>query len=75
MRVEDCVRQLQGVVDRIVAESGNPRNFDSVRWLSEWIEKPNPALGGRLPREMFEEAGGFERVRTLLLRMQSGAYS
>ena len=75
MRVEDSVRQLQGLVDRIVAESGNPSGFDSARWVSEWIEKPNAALGGRLPREFFEEAGGLERVRSLLVRMQSGAFS
>lgn len=75
MKTEDCVRELKGVVDRVIRESGNSSGFDSERWISGWIEEPNPAFRGRRPIEMFDEPGGFERVRCLLLRIQSGAYS
>lgn len=74
MSVEDSFRQLTEVVNRIVSESGARENFNSERWLAEWLQKPNPALGGKLPYEMLGDSDGLEHVRCLLLRMQSGAY-
>lgn len=74
MIVDESVRRLQTLVDRMVAESGSREEFDGERWLSGWLQGPIPALGGRCPREELKEQGGFERVRNLLSRMQSGAY-
>ncbi|SAK82444.1 hypothetical protein AWB78_04024 [Caballeronia calidae] len=36
-------------VEKIVAESGNPEEFDAARWVDRWVEQPNPALCGQRP--------------------------
>jgi putative toxin-antitoxin system antitoxin component (TIGR02293 family) len=67
--------RLIGQVERIVAESGNPEGFDAARWTADWLQEPNPALGGRPPGEYMDTADGRELVSRLVARMQSGAYA
>jgi hypothetical protein len=64
---------LVALVERIVQESGDPVDFDAVKWTTEWLEEANPALGGRKPAEFLDSGEGCAIVRGLVLRMQSGA--
>lgn len=72
---EHAFQQLLELVQQLVRESGDPRGFDAAAWLMAWMQQPNPALGHVTPAAFLERPQGFERVRVLLLRMQSGAYS
>lgn len=67
--------KLIGQVQTMVGESGNADGFDAARWLGEWIQKPNPALGKRRPAALMDTVRGFEIVSDLLLKMQAGAYA
>lgn len=69
------VAKLIGQVETIVQQSGDPKGFDPGRWVAEWIETPQPALGGRRPDQLLDTAEGQRMVSDLLARMQSGAYS
>jgi len=71
---DDQFSTLLRLVERMAKGSGQPADFDATRWLAEWLDEPLPALGGREPARVLQEAGGFEEVYTILARMQSGAY-
>jgi uncharacterized protein (DUF2384 family) len=62
--------ELTDMVETMVRESGNPAGFDSERWMSEGV----PALVDRRPADLVGTPEGFERVKAVLLRIQSGAY-
>lgn len=62
-------------MQKIVAESGTPDGFDAARWTADWLEEPNPALGGRPPGEFMDTADGRALVSGLVAQMQSGAYA
>ncbi len=69
------VSALAKVVQRIVAESGNPVGFDALSWTQRWLERPAPALGGARPADYMSTSEGRAVVEALIMRMQSGAYS
>ena len=69
------IEQLVDIVQQLIRESGDIQNFDARNWLRTWLQAPVPALGWSTPLEVLDRPGGFDRVRTLLLRIQSGAYS
>jgi putative toxin-antitoxin system antitoxin component (TIGR02293 family) len=69
------VARLVGQVEAMVRESGESEGFDAARWLAEWLERPNPALGRKRPAEFLDTADGRVLVSDLLSRMNSGAYS
>lgn len=62
----------QDIVDDSTAE--NAKGFDVVRWLGQWIEQPQAALGGRKPADYLDTPTGIEIVCRLLGAVQSGAY-
>lgn len=62
----------QEIVDNSTAEEAN--GFDAAAWLGEWIERPQPALGGRKPAEMLKTPTGIKVVARLLGSLESGAY-
>jgi len=68
--------RLLAVAREIVANSDSARakDFDTAKWLGSWIEKPQPALGGRRPAEMLDTPTGIETVVKLLGALESGAY-
>jgi putative toxin-antitoxin system antitoxin component (TIGR02293 family) len=70
------VVKLLGIAREIVARSTAPgaRQFDVAKWLGEWIERPQPALGGRRPAELLDTPTGFEIVARTLGALESGAY-
>jgi putative toxin-antitoxin system antitoxin component (TIGR02293 family) len=65
---------LLGQVESMVAESGNPQGFNAATWVAAWLDRPQPALGGRRPGQLMDTADGRVLVSDLLSRMQSGAY-
>ncbi len=69
------VARLVGQVLVMVEESGDASGFDAAKWVADWLDRPNPGLGGRLPGEYMDTAEGQELVSNLLLKMQSGAYA
>jgi len=69
------IARLVGQVSTMVKESGNPEGFDAAKWVAAWLERPQPALGGKRPAELMDTADGRSIVSDLIARMQSGAYA
>lgn len=67
--------RLVGQVQTMVEAGGAPEGFDAAQWVSGWLERPLPALGGRRPAELMDTAEGQQLVAGLVARMQSGAYA
>ena len=70
------VVRLLGIAQTIVANSTAPeaKNFDSAKWLGQWLERPQPALGGRKPADLIDTPTGLNVVARLLGSIESGAY-
>ena len=68
--------KLLGIAESIVANSTarEARNFDAAEWLGLWIERPQPALGGRKPADVLDTPTGVDVVARLLGSIESGAY-
>ena len=68
--------KLLGIAQAIIDNSDSPdaEGFDASRWLGEWIERPQPALGGRKPSDLLDTPTGVEVVARLLGAIESGAY-
>lgn len=66
---------LVALVQRVVNESGDPVGFDARAWTTRWLRRRIPALGGACPAEYMATPDGRALVKTLIKRMQSGAYS
>jgi putative toxin-antitoxin system antitoxin component (TIGR02293 family) len=69
------IARLVGLVEKIVAESGEPAGFDAAQWTAGWLEQPSPALGGKAPGDFLDTADGRALVAGLVAQMQSGAYA
>ena len=67
--------RLIGQVDEIVRESGDPTDFNAARWVAGWLNRPLPALGGRVPATLMDTAEGREIVAGLIAQTQSAAYA
>jgi putative toxin-antitoxin system antitoxin component (TIGR02293 family) len=67
--------KLVGQVQVMVEQSGDPARFEPAKWLSEWLERPLPALGGKCPAEYMDTGEGQQLVSSLVAKMQSGAYA
>ena len=68
--------RLLGMARDIVANSKTlqAKDFDTAKWLGQWIELPQPALGGRRPADLLDTPTGVETVVRLLGSLESGAY-
>ena len=68
--------KLLGIAQEIVADStaSEAKAFDATKWLGQWIERPQPALGGRKPADLLDTPTGVEVVARLLGSLESGAY-
>lgn len=73
-RNEAGIASLIDQVQAMVEASGNPVGFDAEKWLAEWLQQPQPALGDRPPAALMGTAEGQEKVANILARMQSGAF-
>jgi uncharacterized protein (DUF2384 family) len=67
----DVKERLQAAID---AGGESPSHFDLDQWLREWLEHPQPALGGARPIQLLDTAEGRESVRRALGSLLSGAY-
>lgn len=67
--------RLVGLVQNVVEQSGNVEGFDAARWTAEFLERPNPALGGKLPGDFMDTADGRGLVESLILQQQAGTYA
>lgn len=67
---------INKVDDMLAAESDNEaaRNFDVEKWVGEWIQRPQPALGGMAPAQLMDTPSGRASVMRVLGAIQSGAY-
>jgi putative toxin-antitoxin system antitoxin component (TIGR02293 family) len=68
--------KLLGIAQEIVATStaAEAKTFDAARWLGQWIERPQAALGGRKPADLLDTPTGVELVARLMGSLESGAY-
>lgn len=68
--------KLIAKAEEIVANSTAPeaRDFDAAKWLGQWLDVPQPALGGRTPGSLLGTPTGVEIVLRLLGAFESGAY-
>jgi uncharacterized protein (DUF2384 family) len=68
--------QLLGIAHDIVENStaDSAQDFDAVKWLGQWIERPQPALGGVRATDLLDTRTGVDLVARLLGAIQSGAY-
>ena len=69
------LRRLIGQVEAMVRESGNPEGFDAPAWVGNWLERPQPSLGGKTPSSFMDTAEGQQLVMQVLAQAQSGAYA
>jgi putative toxin-antitoxin system antitoxin component (TIGR02293 family) len=68
--------RLLAIARHIVENSTAPeaKGFDAAKWLGQWIERPQPALGGRKPADLIGTPTGLEMVARVLGAIESGAY-
>lgn len=69
--LQDVKGRLQAALD---ADGESPPGFDLDQWLRDWLERPQPALGGARPVQLLGSAEGLESVRRALGALISGAY-
>jgi uncharacterized protein (DUF2384 family) len=50
------------------------KDFDASKWLGQWIELPQAALGGCKPADLIDTPTGIDIVARLLGAIESGAY-
>lgn len=68
--------KLLGIAQKIVDNStaDEAKGFNAAKWLGQWIERPQPALGGRKPAELLDTPTGVGMVARLLGSIESGSY-
>jgi len=68
--------RLLGIASEVLKNSTaeGTEKFDTAEWLGKWIERPQPALGGKRPADMLDSPTGVEAVSRLLGSFASGAY-
>lgn len=68
--------KLLGIAQDIVGNSTaqEAKDFDAAKWLGQWIERPQPSLGGRKPADLVDTPTGVAVVARLLGAIESGAY-
>ena len=68
--------RLLGIARSMVENStaSEAKAFDSAKWLGQWLDRPQLALGGRKPADLIDTPTGIEVVSRLLGSIESGAY-
>ncbi|MDP2064608.1 MAG: DUF2384 domain-containing protein [Burkholderiaceae bacterium] len=71
-----ALARLLAIASEMVEDSTAPeaKKFNTAKWLGQWIERPQPALGGRKPSELLDTPTGVSMVTKLLGAIRSGAY-
>jgi uncharacterized protein (DUF2384 family) len=47
--------------------------MNAAAWFEDWVELPQPALGGRAPSEVLCTPAGLEAAKVMLRALQSRA--
>lgn len=70
------IARLLGIAQTIVGNSTlrEAKDFDTARWLGEWIELPQASLGGHKPADLLDTPTGFNAVAKVLGAIESGAF-
>lgn len=63
-----------GAIRAALRADGVAEDFDAEAWLRDWLQRPQPALGGARPMERLDTAQGRESVRRVLGAILSGSY-
>jgi len=68
--------KLLGIAQEVLNSSTatEAKGFDAAKWLGQWIERPQPALGGLKPADLIDTPTGIDVVARLLGSIESGAY-
>lgn len=68
--------KLLGIAQELVDNSTakEARGFDAAKWLGQWLERPQRALGGDRPADLLDTPTGIDAVARLLGSIGSGAY-
>jgi uncharacterized protein (DUF2384 family) len=68
--------KLLCLAQEIVEDSTAPeaKDFDTVKWLGQWVVRPQPALGGCKPVDYLDTPTGLKIVEETLGAIRSGAY-
>jgi putative toxin-antitoxin system antitoxin component (TIGR02293 family) len=71
-----AMAKLLGIAEDILANSTAPdaANFETAKWLGQWLQRPQPSLGGLAPTDLLGTPTGFEIVARLLRAIESGSY-
>lgn len=71
-----ALARLLAIAKEIVEDStaSEAKTFDTAKWLGQWIERPQPALGGHKPSELLDTPTGVGMVTKVLGAIRSGAY-
>jgi len=72
-----ALARLLAIAADMVADSTAPqakKTFDTAKWLGQWLDRSQPALGGRKPAELLDTPTGIAMVTKLLGAIRSGAY-
>lgn len=67
----DHVGELISIVEKIVGATAP--QFDAKAWVEDWIQRPQPSLGGRKPMSVMESDRGFDKVSRALRAAASGS--
>jgi uncharacterized protein (DUF2384 family) len=62
----------QAIVSNSTAQEA--ADFDTAKWLDQWLERPQPTLGGRKPSDLIDTPTGIKVVSRLLGSIESGAF-
>jgi putative toxin-antitoxin system antitoxin component (TIGR02293 family) len=68
------LQRLIGQVEVLVRDCGDGSTFEAGRWLADWLQRPNRALGGVRPAAFMDTAEGREQVGRLIGAQRSGSY-
>jgi putative toxin-antitoxin system antitoxin component (TIGR02293 family) len=72
IKMVKLLAQAQRMVDN--STSDQAEGFDAAHWLGQWLEVPQPALGGLRPADLLDTETGTQMVHQVLGAMESGAY-
>lgn len=68
-----CVAELVKILESMIP-NGEAKDFNVAWWIADWLQKPQPALGGKKPEDLLDAADGRRIVRRLLMAIATGVY-
>ena len=72
IKMVKLLAQAQRIVDN--STSNEAEGFDTAHWLGQWLEVPQPALGGLRPADLLDTETGTQMVHQVLGAIESGVY-